>query len=82
MKDAIKKLYDVFGFLIFKSVCMYVSIYVCMHGCQFVYFLGAQAPTMAQMGTHNGLWAPTKIIKAPTKIIKAPTKVLPPGHPQ
>ena len=29
-------------------------------------FVGARAPTMAQMGTHNRFWAPTKIIKAPT----------------
>ena len=40
-------------------------------------FLGARAPTMAQMDTHNGFWAPTKIIKAPTTVLPlwAPTIV-------
>ena len=44
-------------------------------GVNFYTFVGARAPTMAQMGTHNVFWAPTKVMKAPTM-------VLPLGHPQ
>ena len=38
----------------------------CSMGVNLYTFVGALAPTMAQIGTHNGFWAPTKIIKAPT----------------
>ena len=38
-------------------------------GVNLYTFVGVQwTPTMAQMGTHNGFWAPTKNIKATTTV--------------
>ena len=44
-------------------------------GVNLYTFVGARAPTMPQMGTHNSFWAPTKIIEAPTRVLLL-------GHPQ
>ena len=38
-------------------------------GVNLYTFGGVRAPAMAQMGTHNSFWAPTKIVKAPTRVV-------------
>ena len=38
-------------------------------GVNLYTFMGARALTMAQIGTHNGFWAPRKIINAPTTVL-------------